>query len=360
MQQIFVRVASGDSMKQIVRDLTAAGVPTPSGGQGWQSSLLTKMIRNSAYKGEFISHCKEAFSIDVPTQDGRSTRKAKRFRKRPSAEWIIVPCASIVDAALWQDANDVLAKNRQMAARNGKVPYLLTGLMKCSLCGFAYVGWTGYSKRKNGSLSAPFRAYQCRASSDTAKHDCPHRFKIAANIIEPAVWRVVCEALLKPKLLLTALEANTFDERSAQVGQQIAYLERELVAKQAEDDKLYKAYVAEVFDEVEFRERRVRLKDEVARLQSERDKLLPKRVSIEQFEAQKAMVMQFSAQLKGMSVDVTEITESVPFELKQRMMKLMVDKISLNGREGWFQLEGIMRGTHHIANNFAYENRQPR
>jgi site-specific DNA recombinase len=270
---IYERIARGDTMIQIAKDLDEAGVPKPKRTTHWEGSLLPKLVRNPVYKGEFIAHCFTTIEVEEPTKDGLSTRLAKKRVMRPESEWIRVPVPAIVDPATWQAANDMLAKNKAMAARNAdsNERYLLTGLVKCADCGYSYGGRTQHPTPRS-TLKHTVRSYFCRKATPQpnhiaagAAHAC-HQRQIAASVLEPAVWRVVCDALLKPDVLLAALEADAFNEQNAQLEQQIAYLEGEIAAKTTEDEKLYRAYVAGVFDEIEYADRRRSLKMETARL----------------------------------------------------------------------------------------------
>jgi hypothetical protein len=40
-----------------------------------------------------------------------------------------------------------------------------------------------------------------------------------------------------------------------------------------------------------------------------------------------------------------------PFEVRQRIIKTIVDKITLNANEGWFELEGVISGQYLFENN---------
>jgi site-specific DNA recombinase len=349
---IYQRVASGDTLVRIAQDLHNSHVPTPKRTKMWIGSHLNILVHNEAYKGDFIAHRWHKVEIQKPTKDGMSMRMVKVTRARSEEEWIHVPVPAIVDEELWQAANDMLEKNKQMARRNATQRYLLTGLIRCAECGSKFSGKTVKPGRYN-RLIQPRQNYSCRYSRSTPHyvmniHGKCSQGSIAASFIEPAVWTVVCNALLNPDVLLRALEADVFNEYNANMERQIDYLRCEIEAKKVEDDKLYRAYVAGVFDEVEYAERRRDLKAEGAKLAGELDKLLPQRVSIEQFEAQRELVLEFSARLRAMNAHVNP-----PFELKQRILKMTVDKIILNKRERWFRLEGVVRGTFDIANSFT-------
>jgi hypothetical protein len=51
-----------------------------------------------------------------------------------------------------------------------------------------------------------------------------------------------------------------------------------------------------------------------------------------------------NARKNGLSLDA-------PFELKRRIIKTIVEKITLNVNKGWFELEGIVRGQYSLFSN---------
>ena len=79
---------------------------------------------------------------------GESVKFVTRKIERPKEEWIAVPVPPLVPEKLWDMANQMLNKNAQTGRRNGKHPYLLTGLLKCASCGYSYVG--GSKRRRSG------------------------------------------------------------------------------------------------------------------------------------------------------------------------------------------------------------------
>ena len=357
MRQIYARVVAGDTMIRVAADLARAGVQPPGKTRAWLGSGIRSLITNPVYKGEFIAHRYHKVRVEERASDGYSTRIVKRTLERPESEWIRVQVPAIVDAGTWQAANDMLAKNRAMAARNASRNnrYLLTSLIRCADCGGTYVGKTykptARQPNKKGQL------YRCRNTYAglIPRYAVDQRGKcsqgtISTRIIEAAVWAVICDALLQPDVLLAALEANTFNDRYQQAEAQIEYLQGELTVKAAEDDKLYRAYLAGVFDETEYAERRALLKAEAVRLAGERDRLVGQRVSVGQFEAQKQTILDFSAKLQSVDVSVEP-----PFEVKQRILKMTVHQIIFNQREKWFRLEGMIRGEYVIENKPVYK-----
>lgn len=343
IRELYERIAAAEPLRQIARDLEARGVSTPRGCKTWHSSTITPIIKNPVYKGEFVYGRHTKIEVETTAEDGLTTEWVKKRVKRPPEEQIIVPVPPIVGAALWQAANDMLAKNKQSAARNGKTAFLLGGMIKCAKCGYTYTGKTGNPQPQHRHYKMRY-GYECRYGSGRAK-DC-HQRLISARLIENAVWKVVCDALIRPNMLLAALEADALDDKNAQIEQQIAFLQAEIEEQATRDDRLLKAYLKGAFDEDEYADQRKALKKETARLQVELDKLLPQRVSPEALATQREMVIRFSNQLRG--VDIADMDDA-PFELKQRILKMCGDRIDLNAREGWFELQGVLRGVYDIT-----------
>ncbi len=56
---------------------------------------------------------------------------------------------------VWQAVNDQLAGNKALARRNGKREYLLSGLLRCTMCGRP---WHGKATPRGGK---EFLKYRC-------------------------------------------------------------------------------------------------------------------------------------------------------------------------------------------------------
>ncbi|MBK8027813.1 MAG: recombinase zinc beta ribbon domain-containing protein [Chloroflexi bacterium] len=156
--------------------------------------------------------------------------------------------------------------------RNAKKPYLLTGLVKCAHCGWTYSGSTPTSGGNKERIK-PYRGYRCPHNSTRPKYLVEHiecqNSMISCEVLDAAVWDVVCQALLKPDLLLKALDEDATSERNRQLLEQIAFLERQIASHSDDDDKLLRAYLAGAFDDKEYAGRRKMLRQEVETLQTD-------------------------------------------------------------------------------------------
>jgi sugar-specific transcriptional regulator TrmB len=106
-----------------------------------------------------------------------------------------------------------------------------------------------------------------------------------------------------------------------------------------EDGKLYQAYIADAFDAEEFTAKRQTLKERKQKLEEEKEKLQKKLTHQASQTEQKAQILVSVAELKRRA------GEEISFDLKRRILRAVVDKIVVNTREEWFELEGAISGT---------------
>jgi site-specific DNA recombinase len=314
------------TVPQVIEKLHALGIkPIATNLDYWPKTRIRAIVRNPVYRGEFAASRWQAIVDD---------RGKKQTRIKPESEWIIVPVPAIVSPEVWALANENMTKNRRLSKRNAKRDYLLTGLITCASCGYRF----------GGSTQSGQTHYRCAMRSDThfartRGVDCPQS-QIVGHRLESAVWRAVTGILLQPEILIAALEK---DERRAAVLRQIEYLEGEIAGSDLEDQKLYRAYMADVFDENEYAARRKALKDQRERRLTEVTELKSKVLSPEQLATEKARIVAIAAVARARGLD------DAPFDLKRTIIKMVVDKIVLDVDGGWFEIRGALTGAFEIT-----------
>jgi hypothetical protein len=156
----------------------------------------------------------------------------------------------------------------------------------------------------------------------------------------------VYQVLLDPQILIDALEREFQGERNDQTSRQITYLENQINASNLEDEKLYKAYLAGVFDETEYAARRSLVKENRQKLTAELQQLNGSLISPEKFEERRQEILMVCQRAVG-----NGLAQNAPFEVKRNIIKTIVERIVLNVNEGWFEMEGVITGRY-----FLYEN----
>jgi len=200
VQQIFAWYADlGWMMSAIAQELNTLQVPSP-GGKLWRRTTVQRILRHSAYRGRayWQRHAHPEETLGLPRKCGRGHLQHPRPILRPVDEWITVPVPTIVDAALWESAQERIALNTHFASRNTQNRYLLRGLLVCAVCrhtlqGCTYKGIVTYRCTHGGKQRPPV----------VPQHTCT----IRADCVEPPIWALLSALLHEPHQIEDAWHA---------------------------------------------------------------------------------------------------------------------------------------------------------
>ena len=190
--RIFNDYASGKSPRQIAHALNAEGEPGPRGGE-WTPSAIYGDRRS---KDGIL--CQELY-IGVRVYNRRRFLKHPDTGRRssvlnPVSEWMreAVPELRIIDDALWSAVNARQKAIAEQPASYGLKPKrLLSGLMKCSLCG--------------SGMTLNGQKFACSAARE--RGTCANTKIIAAKTIEARVLEALTTNLLAPEAIASAVAA---------------------------------------------------------------------------------------------------------------------------------------------------------
>jgi DNA invertase Pin-like site-specific DNA recombinase len=195
VQRIFREYASGRSPRAIAFDLNADGVPGPHGGAWGQSTINGNrergigILNNELYIGRLIWN-RQRFLKD-PTTGKRQARP------NPSEVWVVeeVPELRIVPQDRWEAVKarqgDLKAPRRPKPGEAGfwdrrRPRYLLSGLVKCGLCGG---GYSVISKTLMG------------CSTSRNKGTCTNRLNIRRDALEATILESLRSRFMQPDLV---------------------------------------------------------------------------------------------------------------------------------------------------------------
>jgi len=347
---VYNKVLEGHTLRQI--SVMLDGHITPPGRFAhWDLKMLQILVRNPVYKGEFVAQRSQQIKLvrggnpDSLTEG--STRTVSRKIQRPREEWVIIPVPAIVSAEIWEQANQMINK----PAPAPKHTYLLTGLLQCATCDYSFGGAAKRymkSQYRSGPKFETWRLYY-RCSSRRGRTPAIREYigcnqlTVSTRALDDAVWSKVYEVLLHPDILLGALEREFRNDQNEQLRQQIVFLEEQIREATGEDAKLYRAYLAGAFDEVEYAEQRKALKDSSQNAASEITRLNSLLMTPEQYAERKQEIM-----LICQNATASGLTLDTPFEVRKRIIHTIIDRIILNVNEGWFELNGIFQGRYRL------------
>jgi site-specific DNA recombinase len=329
VKEIFHWIASGLSMYEVCGLLTKNEVENKK-GVCWKHGTLKAILTNPVYKGEYIA---SRFEVSWEFKDGKQHYVK---RERPKEEWIIVPVPPLVSEEIWQIAQERLAENKKKSLRNaGKHEWLLSGLVKCR-CGASYTcqrkvhyqnGKTYvYLRYRCANHYRPYNTSPCFRPSITKK-------KLEGNVLA-ALDRIFLEPPLWEKILEDDDQADFYQEHVKFHQEKIEELDRQmgellqlaLTNRTETARRLFNQKQLELDRQRQSHEEQLLLAK--ARLEAAEDKAVRFTRAKETIEHVK--------NLGGLS--------NLPFDLKRRLLVLIVDEIVLDTKEGWFEIKGALGG----------------
>jgi len=188
--RIFEQKAAGQSLRKIAADLTAAGIPTATGGHCWNGASVSHLLVNERYTGRAFAWKGE---IELPA--GTVPR--------------------IISDSLFEAANQSLKAGRANAPKKIKRPdafLLRNGYCFCGHCGRQMGVKDGYRQyiAADGSVIRYDQKQYCCNGNKGHRESCDGRPKIISERLDQQVW----ERVIAPLRDVQAL-SNPLDTQSA-------------------------------------------------------------------------------------------------------------------------------------------------
>ena len=157
IRYIFEERAKSTGYIIIVESLNRRNISCPKRGrwrnrdQKWSTATVKAILDNPTYYGARVYN-RNSMSPILAQANGMDPKAHASYPhwRNGKEDWIFVENAHdpIVTKELWDRAHSVLQRlsPRVTNQHSHHSPYLLTGLISCSSCGFAFQGWSGRAK----------------------------------------------------------------------------------------------------------------------------------------------------------------------------------------------------------------------
>ena len=217
VKEIFERSRRGHGLKEICRELNDRGITNR--GNRWSKSSLHYLLANEAYTGTAVW--------------GRTSKGAKaQDPVRVERAWPALVSRELFDAV--QQAMRARAPKVQRPARVGST-FLLSGLLKCGVCGRPYTG--------QGAKSGRFAYYVCGTLHREGAGTCRNgRYlnapRVEAFVVEKIRERILTEATI---IELVTLVAEEIDAMAGELAGRLAAVDAELADVRQRLARLYEA-----------------------------------------------------------------------------------------------------------------------
>lgn len=302
----------GATAQQVADHLNALGIPPAwvahnLGGKRrnntsglWSPSRVLRILRSSTYYGIH--------------EYGKRSPKGREIITRP------VP--PIVDADLWKKAQAVITSNQVDSLKNAKHKYLLKSIVKCESCGATYRGNPAGRKSTGGYYSCGGRS-NWRRMGRTEKCQA---MSISMTWLDDFVWQDCLKFINDPGLVVAAVDKSTEDREAD--SQTEAILEGRLAELDADKERMLDLYRQKLISLDDLSGQLDKIKKDRDAVEAELEALQDKYAD-EQFFAARETAVNMLELLKE-----TVNKPDISFEMKQTVIRTMVDKITVNTLEG--------------------------
>lgn len=239
VRRIFELAGAGAGFKRIAKTLNDARVPCPRAQQGrpdgWAPSSVRPVLFRTLYQG----------IITWGKTRGRDESGERRQVKQAPDRWMTVPAPhlSIVSEELWDSAHRRLRAAAAVYLRGtrgqlwGRPPtgleskYLLTGLVRCGVCGSGFMGHSMPTGR------ARSRYYVCGGYHNKGRAICANGLPLPMPEADYAVLSQLRQYVLRPDILEGAIAdavlalrpgADTLEARRADIKTRLRTVDEEL------------------------------------------------------------------------------------------------------------------------------------
>lgn len=311
------------SMADIAKHFTNQAYLTGAGKSVWSRSSIWYLLRNPAYKG--TAAFRKTKSVQRTKKNKRSLESNNPYssksslQHRPQEEWIYIPVPALIDETTFELAQDKLKKNIKFASRNTKHQYLLSGLLRCTLCGYACYGCPHYRKGYKNWY------YRC-GGLDTHRlplgtKPCPgHRIK--AELLDDLVWDSLKNLLLTPQTIIDEYQQR-LDTCKTDYDSIILEKNNNIERFKRERSKLIELFQNGLVEEHEIKDKLNSVRSKIERITEEINYLMT-----QNNESKKLLTL--ISNLDEFTNNISKNLDSCTFEEKRSIAKLLIEEVQVD------------------------------
>ncbi len=298
------------SRSAIIRHLENHNIPTKH-KTVWDNTKVKNVITNSSYIG--IKYYNTRKIVRQPSNPLRKLKYGKEvFNDR--SEWMPVKVPPIISKNLFEKAQQRLKENREKY-KNPKETQLLSNLIKCGVCGWAYSGYKRLVKRyreKDGKYKwneeiKPRVGYICtrnihqKVHSKTINITRCNNPEIVTHKLDSCVWNILTETMADPLNLKQYLPGLKIKENKdkARTELRLQNLEYKINKLTSEKNNLLKSYIGGEISREAYAKKAVLSDQEIINARAERTELINKIPNLHQGETVETSIENYCKSIKN-------------------------------------------------------------
>jgi len=191
----------------------------------FDSHLIRLILKNPVYCGK-IAHGRRK------TEKVHGTRNDYHLVEQDNYILVDGLHEPIVTEEVWQEAQvKLLAQAKKYEHVNrGKDErtHLLSGIVKCPICGAGMYGNKSIKHKKDGTKYKDFYYYGCKHRSMTRGHKCDYKKQIREELLDDAVAEIIVKLVSNPKFADMMQQKINMKVDTSAIEQEIANYEKQL------------------------------------------------------------------------------------------------------------------------------------
>ena len=201
----------------------------------FDAALIRKIIKNPVYCGK-IAYGRRR------TEKVHGTRNEYKLVEQDDYLLVDGLHEAIIPEDLWHEAQVkalAQAKKYERIDRGNETKiHLLSGIVKCPICGAGMYGNKSIKHKPDGSKYKDFYYYGCKHRTMTRGHKCDYKKQIHEELLDDAVAEVIVKLVSNPKFAAMMQEKINMQVDTTVIEQEIETYEKQLRQSYAVKSKL--------------------------------------------------------------------------------------------------------------------------
>lgn len=191
----------------------------------FDAALIRNIIKNPVYCGKIAYGRRK-------TEKVHGTRNEYKLVEQD--DYLVVDGLheGIVSEEMWNQAQIKMIAQAKKYEHVNKAKdtrtHLLSGLVKCPICGTGMYGNKSIKHRKDGTKYKDFFYYGCKHRTMTRGHKCDYKKQINEDVLDAAVVEVITKLVANPRFASMMQEKINMKVDTTVIDQEITVLEKQL------------------------------------------------------------------------------------------------------------------------------------
>lgn len=251
----------------------------------FDAALIRRIIQNPVYCGKIAYGRRK-------TEKVHGTRSDYHLVAQDNYLLVDGIHEAIISEDVWEQAQIKVVvqakKYEKVNSVKGEKIHLLSGLLKCPICGAGMYGNKSIKSRKDGTRYRDYFYYGCKHRNMTRGHKCDYKKQINEELLDNAVAEVIRTLVSNKKFAEMMKQKINMEVDTSALDQEIANYERQLRQCFANRDSIMADLDAIDYEDKHYRRRKADLEE---RLYKTYDKIEEMEVSLVSAKAKKGSIL---------------------------------------------------------------------